>query len=62
MIAIDAQTGEPCSDFGKAGRVALREGIGDAEPWEGGEIADAKTVTGLLAADRRLRQQASADA
>jgi quinoprotein glucose dehydrogenase len=34
LIAIDAQTGEPCSDFGKAGRVALREGIGDAEPWE----------------------------
>lgn len=34
LIALDAETGAPCSDFGRAGRVALREGIGDAPPWE----------------------------
>jgi quinoprotein glucose dehydrogenase len=34
LIALDADTGQPCSDFGVAGRVALREGIGDAPPWE----------------------------
>lgn len=34
LIALDAATGRPCEDFGVAGRVSLREGIGDAEPWE----------------------------
>jgi quinoprotein glucose dehydrogenase len=34
LIALDAATGEPCADFGRGGRVALREGMGDAAPWE----------------------------
>jgi len=34
LIAIDARTGEACADFGRAGRVALREGIGEAPVWE----------------------------
>jgi quinoprotein glucose dehydrogenase len=34
LIALDARTGEPCRDFGEGGRVSLREGIGDAPPWE----------------------------
>jgi quinoprotein glucose dehydrogenase len=34
LIAIDAATGRACPDFGTGGRVALREGIGDAAPWE----------------------------
>lgn len=34
LIALDAATGRPCEGFGKAGRVALREGVGKAEPWE----------------------------
>jgi quinoprotein glucose dehydrogenase len=34
LIGIDATTGEVCRDFGVDGRVALREGIGDAEVWE----------------------------
>jgi quinoprotein glucose dehydrogenase len=34
LIALDGRTGEPCADFGEAGRVALREGIGDAPAWE----------------------------
>ena len=34
LIGIDAITGEACRDFGVDGRVALREGIGDAAVWE----------------------------
>jgi quinoprotein glucose dehydrogenase len=34
LIALDADTGKPCADFGEQGRVALREGIGDAPGWE----------------------------
>jgi quinoprotein glucose dehydrogenase len=34
LIALDAGTGKPCADFGAGGRVALREGVGDAPPWE----------------------------
>jgi quinoprotein glucose dehydrogenase len=35
LIALDADTGAPCADFGANGRVALREGIGAEVPeWE----------------------------
>jgi quinoprotein glucose dehydrogenase len=34
LIALDARTGLACEDFGAHGRVALREGLGDAPPWE----------------------------
>jgi quinoprotein glucose dehydrogenase len=34
LIALDADTGLPCADFGEQGRVALREGIGEAQAWE----------------------------
>lgn len=35
LIALDADTGRPCAGFGRQGRVALREGIGDDVPdWE----------------------------
>ncbi|MGH0031048.1 MAG: pyrroloquinoline quinone-dependent dehydrogenase [Myxococcota bacterium] len=34
LIALDADSGLPCADFGDGGRVALREGIGEAAPWE----------------------------
>lgn len=34
LIALDADTGKPCADFGDNGRVALREGLGDSQPWE----------------------------
>jgi quinoprotein glucose dehydrogenase len=34
LIALDADTGRPCRDFGVDGRVALREGIGEAPHWE----------------------------
>jgi quinoprotein glucose dehydrogenase len=34
LIALDAETGRPCADFGSGGRVDLRAGIGEAPPWE----------------------------
>jgi len=32
LIAVDAQTGEPCADFGHAGEVDLAQGLGDFAP------------------------------
>jgi membrane-bound PQQ-dependent dehydrogenase (glucose/quinate/shikimate family) len=32
LIALDAKTGKPCSNFGKSGIVNLREGVADAYP------------------------------
>nr|MCS5637923.1 PQQ-binding-like beta-propeller repeat protein [Myxococcota bacterium] len=34
LIALDAKSGEVCEDFGEGGRVALREGLGEAPVWE----------------------------
>jgi quinoprotein glucose dehydrogenase len=34
LIALDADSGKPCADFGNAGRVALKENITGAQPWE----------------------------
>jgi quinoprotein glucose dehydrogenase len=35
LLALDAETGRPCPDFGRAGRVALREGLEQGIPeWE----------------------------
>jgi quinoprotein glucose dehydrogenase len=34
LIALDAATGTPCSEFGAGGRVSLREGIAEAPAWE----------------------------
>ena len=56
LIALDARTGSPCSDFGEKGRVNLREGIGDAEAWEyyvtsPPFVIDGVVVVGALVAD-----------
>lgn len=34
LVAVDAETGRACEDFGVAGRVDLRAGLGDVEPGE----------------------------
>ena len=34
LIALDAASGEPCADFGTAGEVSLKDGIGPFEPGE----------------------------
>ena len=60
LIAIDAKTGRPCGDFGVDGRVDLREGIGDYEPWEYYNTSPPTTVrdtvvVGALVYDNRRR-------
>ncbi len=34
LIALDADSGRPCPDFGEGGRVDLREGLGEIPQWE----------------------------
>lgn len=56
LIALDADTGLPCETFGGRGRVALREGIGDAPPWEyhptsPPHVIRDRVVVGALVAD-----------
>ena len=34
LIALDANTGQPCEGFGNRGRVSLKEGIDGAKAWE----------------------------
>lgn len=34
LIALDAADGKPCQDFGKAGEVDLKQGLGDPQPGE----------------------------
>ena len=33
LIALDANTGKPCADFGKDGRIALREAVDEKRAW-----------------------------
>ncbi len=49
LIALDADTGRLCADFGDEGRVALREGIGDDVPdWEYYPTSPPVVVQGLV--------------
>ncbi|MFP6605281.1 MAG: pyrroloquinoline quinone-dependent dehydrogenase [Myxococcota bacterium] len=49
LIALDALTGKPCADFGEAGRVALREGIGEGVPgWEYYPTSPPVVVAGVV--------------
>jgi quinoprotein glucose dehydrogenase len=63
LIALDADSGRPCEDFGEQGRVALREGI-EGEPWEyyvtsPPLVIGDRVVVGALVADN-LRTDAPA--
>ena len=56
LHALDADTGRPCQGFGENGRVALREGIGDAPGWEyhptsPPQVIRDRVVIGALVAD-----------
>ncbi len=58
LISLDAATGAPCGDFGKAGEVDLTEGIGDTEPGEYGVTSPPVVigdliVTGSMVLDNR---------
>ncbi len=49
LIGIDAVTGRACQAFGRDGRVDLREGIQDAEPWEYYSTSPPVTVNDVVA-------------
>jgi len=49
LIGIDAVTGRACQEFGRDGRVDLREGIQDAEPWEYYSTSPPVTVNDVVA-------------
>ena len=56
LWSIDADDGKPCAAFGSAGRVELREGIGEAASWEyyptsPGYVIGDVIVLGALVAD-----------
>lgn len=57
LIALDAATGRPCADFGRAGRLALRDDLGDDVPaWEyyvtsAPLVVDDRVIVGALVAD-----------
>ena len=58
LIALDAETGEPCRDFGAGGAVNLRAGVGDPQPGEYGVtsppvLVGDRVVTGAMVLDNR---------
>ncbi|MHA7838386.1 MAG: pyrroloquinoline quinone-dependent dehydrogenase [bacterium] len=58
LIALDAETGRPCDDFGAGGTVDLRRGVGDPEPGEYGVtsppvVIGDRVVTGSMVLDNR---------
>jgi len=60
LLALDADTGRPCSGFGEAGAVDLRAGIGDTQPGEYAVtspplVVGDLVVTGSMVLDNRRR-------
>lgn len=58
LIALDAETGTPCPDFGESGSVDLRAGIGDVRPGEYGvtsppAVLGDRVVVGTMVLDNR---------
>ncbi|MCA9510954.1 MAG: pyrroloquinoline quinone-dependent dehydrogenase, partial [Myxococcales bacterium] len=56
LVALDADTGKPCLDFGDQGEIDLREGVGDTYPGEYGvtsppTVVGDRLVTGALVLD-----------
>ncbi|MEE8166547.1 MAG: PQQ-binding-like beta-propeller repeat protein, partial [Myxococcota bacterium] len=58
LIALDAETGRPCEDFGVAGSVDLRQGVGQPQPGEYGVtsppvVLGDRVITGSMVLDNR---------
>ncbi|MFP8874101.1 MAG: pyrroloquinoline quinone-dependent dehydrogenase [Myxococcota bacterium] len=58
LIALDAKTGRPCEDFGDAGAIDLRGGVGDVVPGEYGvtsppTVVGDRVITGAMVLDNR---------
>ncbi|WDR02204.1 pyrroloquinoline quinone-dependent dehydrogenase [Devosia algicola] len=62
LIAVDAETGQLCSDFGVNGEVNMREGIGRTVPGWFGNVAAPTIVRGIVVMGAQVRDGQAEDA
>jgi quinoprotein glucose dehydrogenase len=62
LIAVDAEDGKPCADFGKDGAVDLTEGIGETVPGWYGNVAAPTIVRGIVVMGAQVQDGQAADA
>jgi quinoprotein glucose dehydrogenase len=62
LIAVDAKTGRPCADFGKAGTVDLNEGIGFTVPGWYSVTAPPTIVRGIAVVGAQVKDGEAEDA
>jgi quinoprotein glucose dehydrogenase len=58
LLALDAETGKPCADFGEGGAIDLRGGIGDVIPGDYGvtsppTVVGDRVITGAMVLDNQ---------
>lgn len=61
LIALDARTGQPCTDFGNAGSVDLRAGLGSTEPGDYGVTAPPAVVADRVIVGGRITEDMRSD-
>lgn len=62
LIAVDAEDGKPCADFGKDGAVDLTEGIGETVPGWYGNVAAPTIVRGIVVMGAQVQDNQAHDA
>lgn len=62
LIAVDAETGQLCPDFGRGGMVDLGEGIGDTVPGWYGNVAAPIIVRGIVVMGAQVQDGQAEDA
>lgn len=62
LIAVDAKTGKPCTDFGKNGSVDLNEGIGETVPGWYAVTAPPTIVRGIVVMGAQVKDGQAEDA
>jgi quinoprotein glucose dehydrogenase len=62
LLAVDANTGKPCADFGKNGSVDLNEGIGKTVPGWYGNVAAPTIVRNVIVVGGQVKDNEAHDA
>lgn len=62
LIAVDANTGQVCSDFGTNGAVDMRDGIGETVPGWYGNVAAPTIVRGVVVMGAQVKDGQAEDA
>jgi quinoprotein glucose dehydrogenase len=62
LIAVDAKTGKPCSDFGDNGSVDLTDGLGETAPGWYGVTSPPVVVRGIVVVGARVLNNQAEDA